>query len=69
MNGVRKHPIGGGLSGLALGLGFVMMLIIYGFAWFEDWWPYVIILLLFVVAGVLIGMFAPPWRGRGRAEA
>jgi hypothetical protein len=65
MDGVRRHPIGGAFSGLALGLGFLIMLFIYGLAFFSSWWPYLIILLLFVVAGVLIGLYAPPWRRRG----
>lgn len=64
MNGVHKHPVGGAFSGLALGLGFILMLVIYGMAWFQDWWPYLVILLLFVVAGLLVGLFVPPWRGR-----
>jgi multisubunit Na+/H+ antiporter MnhB subunit len=65
MNGIRKHPVGGALSGLALGLGVLVMLLVYGFAWFQDWWPYAIILVLFIAAGVLVGLYAPPWRGRG----
>ncbi len=64
MNELRRHPLGGALSGLVFGLGFLVMLFIYGLAWFEDWWPYLVILVLFVVAGVLVGLYAPPWRGR-----
>jgi hypothetical protein len=64
MNSVKRHPAGGGLSGFALGLGFVVMLIVYGLGWFEDWWPYLVILVLFVIAGVLVGLYVPPWRGR-----
>ena len=46
-------------------LGVLVMLVVYGFAWFQDWWPYAIILILFIAAGALVGMYAPPWRGRG----
>ncbi|MCA9821073.1 MAG: hypothetical protein KC482_09930 [Dehalococcoidia bacterium] len=65
MNEVQRHPVGGAFSGLALGLGFLVMVFIYGLAWSGTWWPYAVVLVLFIIGGALIGLFAPPWRRRG----
>ena len=58
----HRHPIRGAVGGLLLGLGVVILLIVYGKAPFTSGLPFLLILLAFIVLGVLIGLFAPARR-------
>ena len=63
---VRRHPIRGLLGGLCAGIGATLLLITYAKAPFGEatgWVPLVVLL----VVGLLIGLFAPP-RGGGAAD-
>ena len=54
-----RHPIRGFLSGLLLGLGALILLVVFGGGAFTSWWPFALIAGSFVVLGVLFGLFAP----------
>ena len=56
------HPLWGGLFGLVLGLGVLLLLLVYGWAPFSTWLPMLGIVIAGVVVGVLVGVFAPARR-------
>ncbi|HEX4018539.1 MAG TPA: hypothetical protein VHX15_17510 [Frankiaceae bacterium] len=59
----KRRPIRGALSGLLLGLGVLLLLLIYSAATFTSLLPFVLILVAFLVLGTMVGLFAPA-RGR-----
>jgi hypothetical protein len=67
---VKRHPFRGLFSGLLLGFGLLVLLIVTGAAPFTSAVPLVLILLAGAGIGVVIGLFAPA-RGRrgGRTPA
>ncbi len=66
---VKRRPIRGALSGLVLGLGVVLLLIIYSAAAFTSLVPFILILVACVVAGALVGLFGPARQRRSRRAA
>jgi hypothetical protein len=55
----KRRPIRGALSGLVLGLGVLVLLVIYSAATFTSLLPFILILVAFGVLGTLVGLFAP----------
>jgi FtsH-binding integral membrane protein len=55
----KRHPIRGAIAGLLLGLGVIILLIVYGKATFTSSVPFLIILLVGLVLGILVGLFGP----------
>ncbi|HEX4428125.1 MAG TPA: hypothetical protein VHZ96_02515 [Frankiaceae bacterium] len=62
----KRRPLRGALSGLVLGLGVLVLLFIYSAATFTSLLPFILILVAFIVAGVLMGLFGPARGDRGR---
>jgi hypothetical protein len=65
----KRRPIRGALSGLVLGLGVLLLMTIYSAAAFTSLVPFILILVAFVVAGALVGLFGPARRRRSRRPA
>ncbi len=61
-----RHPIRGFFAGLLVGLGVVIMLVIYAKAAYTTPWPLLGIVGAFAVVGVLVGLFGPT---RGKRAA
>jgi hypothetical protein len=58
----KRRPIRGALSGLVLGLGTLLLMLIYSAATFTSLVPFILIMVAFIVIGVLVGLFAPARR-------
>jgi hypothetical protein len=58
----KRRPVRGALSGLLLGLGVLLLMVIYSAAAFTSLVPFILILVAFIVAGTLVGLFAPARR-------
>ncbi len=58
----KRRPIRGALSGLVLGLGVLLLMVIYSAAAFTSLLPFILILVAFIVAGTLVGLFGPARR-------
>jgi hypothetical protein len=59
---VKRRPVRGALSGLLLGLGVLLLMVIYSAAAFTSLVPFILILVAFIVAGTLVGLFGPARR-------
>jgi hypothetical protein len=58
----KPHPVRGVIGGLLLGLGVLMLLILFGAAAFTSWVPFLLILLACIAVGVLLSLFGPTVR-------
>ncbi len=55
----RHHPFRGLIAGFLLGLGVILLLIVYGWAPWTSGTPYLVLLGLFVLIGLGVGLFGP----------
>lgn len=58
----RRHPVTGLFGGLLLGLGVIILIVLFGLAAFTSWWPFAVILGGIIVIGALLGSFGPSVR-------
>lgn len=58
----NRHPITGLFGGLLLGLGVIVLIVLFGLAAFTAWWPFAAILGGIIVIGALLGIFGPSLR-------
>ena len=58
------HPIRGLLGGIPLGLGVIILLVLFGDAAFTSWVPFLLIFLGCLAFGVLLDTFGPAVRTR-----
>ncbi len=58
----KPHPVRGLFGGLLLGVGVVILLVLFGAAAFTSWWPFLVIVLACIAVGVLLGIFGPSVR-------
>jgi hypothetical protein len=58
----KRRPIRGALSGLVLGLGVLLLLVIYSAAAFTSMVPFILILAACIALGIIVGLFAPARR-------
>jgi hypothetical protein len=58
----KRRPVRGAFSGLLLGLGVLLLMVIYSAAAFTSLVPFILILAAFIVAGTLVGLFFPARR-------
>lgn len=58
----NNHPITGLFGGLLLGLGVIILIVLFGLAAFTTWWPFAVILGGLIVIGALLGIFGPSVR-------
>ena len=61
---VKRRPVRGALSGLLLGLGVLLLMVIYSAAAFTSLVPFILILVAFILGGTLVGLFGPARRKR-----
>jgi hypothetical protein len=64
--GLQRHPFRGLLSGVLLGIGLALLVLVYGKAPFSTATPYVC-LVAGVIAGLAFGLAGPPRRHRVKA--
>lgn len=57
-----RHPLWGAIFGLLLGLGALLLVLVYGWAAFSTWYPMAGIIVLGIIFGILVGLFAPARR-------
>jgi hypothetical protein len=62
----KPHPIRGLFGGLLLGLGVLILLVLFGAAAFTSWVPFLVILLACIAVGVLLSLFGPTVREERR---
>jgi hypothetical protein len=67
---VNGRPIRGLLAGLSLGIGVALLLIVFAVIALGTLTPYIIV-IVGVIVGLLLGMFADqmPWRGGTRTRS
>lgn len=58
----KRHPITGLFGGLLLGLGVIILIVLFGLAAFTAWWPFAVIFGGLIVIGALLGSFGPTVR-------
>jgi len=62
----KLHPIRGLFGGLLLGIGVLILLVLFGAAAFTSWVPFLLILLGCIAVGVLLSFFGPAVRDERR---
>jgi O-antigen ligase len=62
----KPHPIRGLFGGLLLGIGVLILLVLFGAAAFTSWVPFLLILLGCIAVGVLLSIFGPSVRDERR---
>ena len=63
----KRHPWRGLFFGFLFGLGLGLMAILYGWYWFGQYTPW-ILLVLGVILGLLISFLPRPWGNKERPE-
>jgi len=58
----NRHPVTGLFGGVLLGLGVIILIVLFGLAAFTSWWPFAVILGGIIVLGALLGSFGPSVR-------
>jgi hypothetical protein len=58
----KAHPVRGLLGGIPLGLGVIVLLVLFGAAAFSSWVPFLLIVLGCMAVGVLVDTFGPAVR-------
>ncbi len=58
-SGVTRHPFRGSVSGLFLGLGLVVLVIVPGVVPFASITPFILIIVGAILLGLAIGLFGP----------
>ena len=58
----KPHPIRGLFGGLLLGVGVLILLVLFGAAAFTSWWPFLVIVLACIAVGVLLSFVGPSVR-------
>jgi hypothetical protein len=56
---LRRHPVQGFFGGLCVGVGAIVLLVLFGAAAFTGWWPFAVILGGCCLLGVLVGVLGP----------
>lgn len=56
---VVRNPLRGFLGGTFLGIGAVILVVVFGLAAFSAWWPFVVIVGGCAVLGTVVGLYAP----------
>lgn len=66
---VKRHPIRGALWGLLMGIGIALILFNFSIIALGQIVPWLIVIGVFIVLGILWGMFAPAKKPKGEPSA